>query len=49
MAIIVFVQAFLIIYVVLVAYVKSKYKACKLDTMNTSFQEALWCMVYIYL
>ena len=50
MAIIVFVQAFLIIYVVLVAiYVKSKYKARKLDTMNTSFQEALWCMVAIYL
>ena len=49
MAIIVFVQAFLIIYVVLVAiYVKSKYKARKLDTMNTSFQEALWCMVYIF-
>ena len=47
MVIIVFVQAFLVIYVVLVYnnYVKSKYKARKLDTMNTLFQEAVWCMV----
>ena len=43
--IIVFIQTFLIMYVVLVYYVKSKYKACKLDTMNTSFQEAVWCIV----
>ena len=28
-------------------YVKSKHKARKLDTMNTSFQEAVWCMVYL--
>ena len=41
---IVFVQVFSSSYVVLI-YVKSKYKARKHDTMNTSFQEAVWCMV----
>ena len=26
-------------------YVKSKYKANKLNTRNSSFQEAVWCII----
>ena len=27
--------------------VKYKYKACKLDTINPAFQEAVWCIVNV--